>query len=73
MLSAAKVVLTSVSVTRERRFLTPLQQTTLENIVIKGEIAQNDQSPLLTQCFRPDVFEVVCCTFFCMWERVKHL
>ena len=32
-----------------RRFLTALQQTTFENIVTKGEIAQNKQFPLISQ------------------------
>ena len=30
-----------------------LQQTTFENIVTKGEIAQNEQFLLLPQCFQP--------------------
>ena len=37
---------------RHRRFLTPLQQTTFENIVTKEEIAQNEQFLLLPQCFQ---------------------
>ena len=34
-----------------RRILTPLQQTTFENVVTKGEIAQNKQFRLLTTLF----------------------
>ena len=30
----------------------PLQQTTFENIVTKGEIAQNEQILILPQCFQ---------------------
>ena len=33
-------------------FLAPLQQITFENIVAKGEIAQNKQFPLMSQCFQ---------------------
>ena len=35
-----------------RRILTHLQQTTLENIVTKGEIAHDEQFPLLPHCFQ---------------------
>ena len=35
-----------------RRILTPLQQTTFENTATKGEIAHNEQFPLLPQCFQ---------------------
>ena len=34
-----------------RHFLTPLLQTTFENTVTKGEIAQNKHILLLPQCF----------------------
>ena len=34
------------------RFLTPPQQTTFENTVTRGQIAQNEQIILLSQCFQ---------------------
>ena len=40
--------------------LTHLQQTTFENIVTKGEIAQNEQFLLLPQCFQ--LFSVIILT-----------
>ena len=35
-----------------RRFMTPLRQTTFENIVGKGEISHKNQFHLLSQCFQ---------------------
>ena len=40
-----------------RRLLTPLQQTTFENIVTKVEIAQTEQFLLLSQCVQ--LFSVI--------------
>ena len=37
--------------TTYRRFLTPLQQRTFENIMTKAEISHNEQFLLLPQCF----------------------
>ena len=64
-------------------FLAPLQQTTFENIVAKGEIVI---SPFATmcltlfnnytiicrdnQCFRPDLFKVICCRFVMCGKRI---
>ena len=44
-----------------RRFLTPVQQTTFENIGTKVEIAQNEQFLLLQQCFQ--LFSVIIPSF----------
>ena len=67
-----------------RRVLTHLQQTTFENIVTKGEIAQNKQFLLLPQRFQPfsvikpslsEIFQKNSrCFQSCqlqMWERVN--
>ena len=35
-----------------RHFLTPLQQKTFENIVVKGKITHDEQFPHLPQCFQ---------------------
>ena len=60
--------------------LTHLQQTTLENIVAKGEIVQNKQFLLLPQCFQlysviiPSILETFHILYFricCMLGRVK--
>ena len=70
-----------------RRFLTPLQQTTFENIVTKEEIAHNEQFLLLHNIFNYfhslyfhirgsghfelNVFKVVFCRFVVCWKRLK--
>ena len=50
-----------------RHFLMPLQQTTFENIVAKGEIAHDEQFLLLQQCFQ---FNAI---FICLFLEISHM
>ena len=59
-----------------RHFLTPLQKTTFENIVTKGEIDHDEPFFLLPQCFQLYSIMVLSFNFFAsmfpflMWIRV---
>ena len=66
-------------------FVTPLQQTTFEDILTKGEVAQYEQFLLLPQCFHLFLckytliykdflrcFQVVCCWFPVCGKRLTR-